>query len=236
MGAPSLPKIDLPIYEMLLPSTKEKIKYRPFTVKEEKILLVAQESGEPEQQIVAVKQIVNNCLIDRDVAEFAMFDLEFVMLALRSRSVDNKIPIKIQDEDTGEKVELELDLEMVELETHDEHTNRVPINENYTLFLKYPTIDEFIQIATSDPNDPLTSYFILISCLDKVASDDEVFEFKDYKRDEVDKFMEDVSSDVVRGIEKFFDTMPAMKYEIPYTLKDGTEKTFKVAGINAFFS
>lgn len=232
----ALPKIDLPEYELELPSTKEKIKYRPFTVKEEKILLVAQESGEAEQQVVAVKQIVNNCLLDRDVSEFAMFDLEFVMLTLRSKSVDNKIPFTITDEDTEEQVEVEMDLDMITLEHHPEHTNKVPINDTYTLFLKYPTIDEFIKIASSDPADALTSYFILISCLDKVASEDEVFDFKDYKQEEVDKFMEDVSSDVVRGIEKFFETMPALKYDVPYKLKDGTEKTFTIQGINAFFS
>jgi len=232
----ALPKIDLPIFELTLPSTKEKIKYRPFTVKEEKILLVAQETGDAEQQVVAVKQIVDNCLIDRDVSEFAMFDLEFVMLALRAKSVDNKIPFTLTDPDTEEKVDVEMDLDMIKFTEHEEHTNRVKINDAYTLFLKYPTIDQFIQIAGSDPTDPLTSYFILISCLDKVASDDEVFEFKDYKQEEVDKFMEDVSSDVVRGIEKFFETMPALEYEVPYTLKDGSAKTFKIAGINAFFS
>jgi hypothetical protein len=231
-----LPKIDLPVYEMTLPSSQEKIKFRPFTVKEEKILLVAQESGEPEQQIVAVKQIVNNCLLDNDVSEFAMFDLEYVMLSLRAKAVDNKIPFAITDEDTQEKVELELDLDMVKLETNPEHTNRVKINDDYTLFLKYPTIDEFIKIATSDPNDPLTSYFILISCLDKVASEDEVFNFSEYTQEDIDKFMEDVSSDVVRGIEKFFSTMPELRYDVPYTLKDGTEKQFKIQGINAFFS
>lgn len=232
----ALPKIELPIFETVLPSTKEKIKYRGFTVKEEKIMLVAQEAGEAAQQVMAVKQVVNNCLIEKDVSELAMFDLEYMMLALRAKSVDNSIKFQIKDADTEEIVELEMDLNNIQLIESDGHTNKVSINETYTLFLKYPTIDQFIQIAESDPDDPLTSYFMLISCLDKVASDDEVFAFKDYSREEVDKFMEDISGDVIRGIEKFFETMPQLKYEIPYTLKDGTEKTFDVVGLNSFFS
>lgn len=231
-----LPKIDLPIYEMTLPSTKQKIKYRPFTVKEEKILLVAAESDDVTQQITAIKQVVSNCCFDVDATNLAMFDLEYLLLVLRSRSVDNGIVFNILDPDTEEKVSLELDIDNVRLTENKEHTNEVKINDDYILYLKYPTIDEFIKITTFEADDPLVSYFIMVSCLDKVASSDEVFEFKNYTEKEVNQFMEDVSGDVVKGIQRFFETMPKLRHEMPYKNNKGDDKTFVVEGIRSFFS
>jgi len=230
-----LPKIDLPIYELTLPSTGETIKYRPFTVKEEKVLLVAQEADDPMQELLAAKQVVNNCLFDVDVATLAMFDLEFLILNLRSKSVSNETKFGLQDPDTEETIELTMDLSTVSLEIDEAHTNKVKINEEFSLFLKYPTIDEYIKIRDRDPEDPLLNYFILTACLDKVASDDEVNEFKNYSAKEVDDFMEGISSDIVQGIQSFFETMPKLRHTLKYTNKDGVDKTFAVEGMNSFF-
>jgi len=231
-----LPKIDLPLFELILPSSKETIKYRPFTVKEEKILLVAAESDDVSQQITAIKQVVSNCCFEIDATKLPMFDLEYLLLALRSRSVDNGITFNILDPDTEEKVSLELDLDKVQLTTDKDHTNEVKINDDYILYLKYPTIDEFLKITTFTADDPLASYFIMISCLDKVASADEVFEFKNYTENEVNQFMEDVSGDVVKGIQRFFETMPKLRHEMHYKNNNGDDKTFVVEGIRSFFS
>lgn len=231
----ALPKIDLPIMELELPSTGEKIKYRPFTVKEEKILLVASESNNVEQEIIAAKQIVNNCLIEKDIAELAMFDLEYVLLILRARSVNNTITFGVKDPDTKEEVELEIDIEEVKVARNSEHTNEIPVNDEYTLFLKYPTIDEFIKIVQLDPNDPLTNYYLLITCLDKLASADEVFDFKEYEQEDIDAFMDDMTGDVVKGIQNFFETMPKLRHEMYYTNKEGKEQTFVVEGMQSFF-
>src|SRR6056300_86067 len=222
----ALPKIDLPIYELTLPSSKEKVKYRPFTVKEEKILLVAQESDDAEQEILAVKQVVNNCLIDKEVTELAMFDLEYVLLVLRSRSVDNTISFGITDPDTDEVIQIETNIEDITLKVEENHTKEVKINDDYILYLKYPTIDEFVKIVQSDPNDPLVNYMILISCLDKIASEDESYSFKDYAQDEIDAFMDNVEGSVIRQIQTFFETMPKLRHEMKYKNKEGTEKTF----------
>lgn len=230
-----LPKIDLPVYECLLPSTGEKIKYRVFTVKEEKILLVAQESNDPAQEVLATKQVVNNCLVDKDVSELAMFDLEYILLLLRSRSVDNNVKFNVNDPDTGESHSLEVDLETIQFIQSEEHTNKVQINDDYTLFLKYPTIDQFMQISQMDQEDPLVSYFILLSCLDKVASEDEVFHFKNYSEKEIDQFMEDISGEVLKGIQKFFETMPKLRHEIKYTNSEEKEQTFVIEGTRTFF-
>jgi hypothetical protein len=231
-----LPKIDLPIFETTLPSTGEKIKYRVFTVKEEKILLVASESNDPEQNVLAIKQVLNNCLIDTDASKLAMFDMEYMLLLIRARSVENGVKFSIVDPDTNEQVDLELDLDEVKVTKDPNHTNQVPINDDYVLFLRYPTIDEFIKIASIDPSDPLANYVIMISCLDKVASEDEVFEFHKYTQKEIDEFMEGISAPVVKGIQNFFDTMPKLRHEISYKNSNGDEKTFVIEGINSFFS
>lgn len=231
----ALPKIDMPIFEMELPSTGEKIKYRPFTVKEEKILLVAQESKEAGQEVLASKQVVNNCLIDKDISELAMFDLEYIMLVLRTKSVDNNVKFSIRDQDTDEVVNLEIDLDNIKLSQDENHSKEIKINDTYTLFLKYPNIDQFIKIIESNPNDPLVSYFIMISCLDKLASEDEVYYFKDYSSEDIDAFMEDLTADVIKAIQNFFQTMPKLRHEMKYTNKAGTEKTFVIEGMRTFF-
>lgn len=230
-----LPKIDLPIFELELPSTGETFKYRPFTVKEEKILLVAAESNDAMQQILAIKQVVNNCAIDIDVAELPMFDLEYLLLLLRARSVDNSISFDIQDPDTEEYVKLNVDIDKIKLTRPEGHTNQVKINEDYTLFLRYPSINEFIKITQFESNDPLASYYIMVSCLDKVASEDEVYSFKNYTSKEIESFMDDVSGDAIKGIQNFFETMPKLRHEMPYTNNLGAEKTFVVEGIRTFF-
>ena len=231
----SLPKIDLPIFEMTLPSSNEKVKYRPFTVKEEKILLVASESDEASQEILASKQIVNNCLIDKDVGDLAMFDLEYVLLVLRTKSVDNNIKFQIKDPDTEEVVNLEVIIDDTQLTKHEGHTNKIPVNDEYTLFLKYPSINEFITIVEMDPSDPLVNYFIMVSCLDTLASEDEVHHFKDYTPEETDGFMENLSSAVVRSVQQFFETMPRLRHEMKYTNKEGKDKTFVIEGMRSFF-
>ena len=230
-----LPKIDIPIFEMELPSTKKKLKYRPFTVKEEKILLVAQEANDPEQEILAARQVVSNCIIDEDVSKFAMFDLEYVLLVLRSRSVDNTITFQIKDPETEETVQLVIDADNVKFMEDESHTNKIALDETYTLFLKYPTIDEFATIIKMDDSDPLVNYFVMISCLDYIASEDEVHYFKDYENTDIDAFMDNLDGGVIKKIQSFFETMPKLRHEMKYKNKEGQEKTFVIEGMRSFF-
>jgi len=232
----ALPKIDIPIQELTLPSTDERIKYRPFTVKEEKILLVGQESDDPTAQVLAAKQVVNNCLIEKDVSDLAMFDLEYVILYLRARSVNNLINFSVRDQDTDERIDLEIDIDEVKLVRDPEHTNEIIINDDYKLFLRYPTIDEFAQLTTLDQEDPLTDYILLTSCIDYVASEDEVHYFKEYSREDIDEFMDSLEAKSIKGITSFFETMPKLRHEVEYTNSAGTEKTFVVEGMQSFFS
>lgn len=231
----ALPKIDLPIFETVIPSSKETIKYRAYTVKEEKILLVAQESKDPSQEVMAMKQVVNNCLIDKNIEDLSMFDLEYMHLMLRSKSVDNTVDFTIKDPDTEEEVKVSMNLDEVQLLEQEDHTSEVPVNDDYTLYLKYPNIDAFVKIVTMSPEDPLVSYFIMINCLDKLASEDEVHYFKDHTEEEIDTFMESLSGDVIKRIQKFFETMPRLRHEMKYKNKNGDEKTFVIEGMRSFF-
>ena len=231
----SLPKIDLPIFELKLPSTGKKIKYRPFTVKEEKILLVAQESNDREQELLAARQIVNNCLQNIDIGKLAMFDLEYVMLVLRARSVDNAIKFTVGDPDTKERVELEINVDDVKIVKDKSHSKKVRVNDQFTLFLKYPTIDQFSQIINMEADDPLVNYHIMTSCLDQLASEEETYKFADYTQEEVDDFMNDMTAEVMKDIQKFFETMPKLRHEMKYTNKNGEEKTFVIEGMRSFF-
>jgi hypothetical protein len=230
-----LPKIDLPLYQCELPSTGKKIKFRPFTVKEEKILLTAQESNESNQVMLAIKQILNNCLQDVDVSQLAVFDIEYLLIQLRSKSVDNKVEFEITDPETEEKVKLELDLGKVKVLKNESHTNQVKISDQYSLFLKYPSIDQFEKLMEKEEQTAEDSYDVMISCLDKLASEDEVYNFKDLSKKEIDEFVESLPSDIMKSIKVFFDTMPKVRHEMKYKNSNGNEQVFVVEGTQSFF-
>jgi hypothetical protein len=230
-----LPKIELPLYELTLPSNGNRIQYRPFTVKEEKILLTAQQSEDSEQIVMAIKQIVNNCIQDYDIDKLALFDLEYILINIRSRSVDNNVEFEIKDPDTDEKIKLKLNLQNVKVYKDENHTNRIPVDDKYTLFLKYPTIDDFASILNKKELSAEKSYEILISCIDILASEDEVYNFKDFTKKQVDEFVESLNSDVTKKIKTFFDTMPKVRHEMPYKNSKGEEKVFTIQGTQSFF-
>lgn len=230
-----LPKIELPLYELTLPSNGNKVRYRPFTVKEEKILLTAQQSQDSEQIVMAIKQIVNNCIQDYDIDKLALFDLEYLLINIRSRSVDNNVEFEIEDPDTKEKIKLKLDLQNVKVYKDENHTNKIPVDDKYTLFLKYPSIDDFALILKKENLSAEKSYEILISCIDILASEDEVYNFKDFTKKQVDEFVESLHSDVTRKIKLFFDTMPKVRHEMPYVNKNGERKVFTIQGTQSFF-
>lgn len=230
-----LPKIDLPIYDLKLPSNGKKIKYRPFTVKEEKILLIAQESASPEQVINSVKQVVNNCLIDYNVDDLALFDLEYLLINIRAKSIDNLVKFKIKDPDTEEEVELELDLNNVKVQKSDSHSERIRVDDTYTLFLKYPSIDVFFDFLMDEKKSAEKNLQIMLSCMDKLVSNDDVYNFKDFTKKEIDEFVESLHGETVKKLKEFFDTIPKIRHEISYKNKNGDSKTFVIEGTQTFF-
>ena len=232
----ALPKIDLPLNELVLPSNGKKIKYRPFTVKEEKILLVAGETQDAAQEMIAIKQVVNNCLYDIDINDVSMLDLEYIFLKLRASSVNNTTEFMITDPDTQERIKIDFDIDTIEVLHNENHTNEVKVNDEIMLYLRYPNIDNFSKIVGMNPEDPLVNYTIMVSCLDKLATEDEVHYFKDYSDEDIEAFMDNLSGETVRKISEFFDTMPKIRQELKYTNSEGTEKTFVVEGMRTFFT
>jgi hypothetical protein len=231
----TLPKIKNPIFELELPSTNEKIKYRTFTVKEEKILLIAQETKDIDQAILSIKQVVNNCLIDKNIDDLSMFDLEYVLLILRSKSVDNAIEFSIKDPETEEKIELQLDLNNVKVSVKDGHTKEIRINEDFILYMRYPTINEFLSLIKAGPNDTETNFQIMIACIEKLASNDEVYKFSEFTKEQIEAFAEDLDSNTIKKIKNFFETMPVLRHELKYKNKNGTDQVFVIEGMQTFF-
>lgn len=232
----ALPKIDLPLNELTLPSNQQKVMYRPFTVKEEKILLVAAEAQDALVEMTAIKQVVNNCLFDVAIEDISMLDLEFVFLKLRATSVNNTAKFNINDPDTGESIPVEFDLDTIEILRDPEHTKEVKVNDDLVLYLKYPNINDFMKIIGMEATDPLVNYVIMVSCLDTLATEDEVHSFSDYDEAEIAAFMDNMSGDIVKKISKFFETMPKLKQELQYTNSNGDEKTFVIEGMRSFFT
>jgi hypothetical protein len=232
----NLPKIDLPLYEMALPSTGEKITYRCFTVKEEKIMLIAKESGDTNQIITAIKQILNNCIVDKNIEDLSIFDVEYLLTLIRSKSVSDIVDFSINDPETNEKVNLSIRLDDVKISTNDKHTKEIRLNDQYIMYMKYPNYELFL--SAFDPDlikDPMAYYDIMIKCIDKIASEDTVYKFSDFSREEIDSFIEGLSSDVIEKIQLFFETMPKLKYEVPYTNSNGRQRTYIIEGTESFF-
>jgi len=231
----ALPKIDLPLFELTIPSTNKKVKFRPFTVKEEKILLISQESQDSKQIVLAIKQILNNCLQNVDVNTLATFDLQYILLNIRAKSVNNEVTFNIKDPDTNESVELTIDINEIEIKRSPDHNKIINITDTIALQMRYPTIE---YIEDLDPNQEKSSddlYKIMIECIESVVDGDQVYKLKDFTEKEVTEFLDSLTADVAMKIKKFFDTMPMMRYEKKYKNKNGVEKTFVAEGMETFF-
>lgn len=231
-----LPKIDQPLFPVTIPSTGKKTKFRPFTVKEEKILLVAQESKDLEQIVIAMEQIVGNCVLNTDVEELATFDIEYLLLRIRAKSVGEKVDFQITDPDTQEEVKLSLNIEDVEIKTNKEHKTLVDINDTVKLSMKYPKLDQLIilgGVTEETRNDVM--FEMMTNCIDSVIEGDNVFKLEDFTKEEVTEFIDNLSAPNIAGIKEFFDTMPAVRHEVKYKNKNGDQKTFVVEGAETFF-
>ena len=231
-----LPKIEQPLFDLTIPSTGKNVKFRPFTVKEEKILLIAQESNDIKQIVNSIKQIVGNCVYDVDVDKLAMFDLEYILINLRAKSVNNEIEFKIKDPDTEEEIELSLDINDIEVKISDDHSKVIKLSDDIHIMMKYPQIDQLIDLQKSEKENQSEALFeIMMGCIDSVVQGEEVYSLKDFTKAEVDEFLESLSSHHVESIKNFFDTMPILRYEKKYKREDGTEKTFVAEGTETFF-
>jgi hypothetical protein len=217
-----------------MPSNKRSVKFRPFTVKEEKLLLLASESDDPKFINDTILQVLNNCFVDDiDIAQLATFDVEYLFIQLRSKSVNNVITLKFKD-DNEKVISQEIDLEDVKVYFDPDHTNKIQLNDEVSMVMKYPSFG-MIEEMSSENNKGLTE--VISACIDKVYTADEVMDLKDYTKAEIATFIESFTSKNMREIEAFFNSLPKLKMDILY--KDEETETMKkreVSGLQSFFT
>jgi len=235
----ALPKLTTPTYELEIPSTDEKIKYRPFLVKEEKILMMAMESKSSADITQAVKDIVLECTFNKvDISNMPMFDVEYIFLNIRSKSVGEVSKLKLLCPDDGKTyANVELDLNEVKVQVGDDHTNKIELGNDMGMIMKYPTIDSFSDTGIRDIN-PGNMLEVISSCILQIyeKKGEKVYDTKDQTQKEVIDFIEQLNTSQFKKVQDFFTTMPKLKHEI--TVKNPkTKKESKVTltGLNDFF-
>ena len=235
----ALPTINTPTYELVVPSTDEKIKYRPFLVKEEKILLIASESGKQEDIINAIKQIATACTFGKlKIGRMPMFDVEYIFLQIRAKSVGEVSELTlIAPDDKETRVNVEIDLSEVKVQVQDDHTNKIELTDEMGIYMQYPTVDTFgksgmTEITASNMLE------VISACIAQVydKKGEEVWESKDSTKKELVDFIEQLSSKQFAEIQKFFDTMPKLKHEITVkNPKTKVETDVVLSGLSDFF-
>ena len=234
-----LPTIVTPSYELNLPSSGKKIKYRPFLVKEEKILILAIESGSIKDISRAIKDVLKSCILTKGVKidELPTFDIEYLFLNIRSRSIGESIDLVITCPDDNEtKVNKQIYIDEIEVKTNEDHNPDIKLDDTYTMRLKYPSLDQFIDENFNFDDGRDNSFDIISSCIDMVFSDEEAWEAKDCTKKELLEFVERLNSSQFKEVEKFFDTMPKISHDIEVENPNTKVKsTVKLEGLASFF-
>ena len=214
----ALPKLNTPTYELELPSTGEIIKYRPFLVKEQKLLLIAQESGEEKQIANAMGELVNSCTFGKVNTKSApMFDIEYLFLKIRGKSVGEKVKLNLICQDDGKTtVPYELNLEDVECQVQDDHSNEIQINEDIKIVFRYPLLNDLQNVKASAGDSEKTFHF-MECCIDSIHSGDDVFQRIDIKDKELSDFIEQFTNEQFEKITQFFNTMPKLRHVVKVT-------------------
>ena len=235
----ALPKVNTPTYELVVPSTDEKVKFRPFLIKEEKILLIAMESGENEDIIQAVKTIVSECTFNKlELGKMPMFDVEYIFLQIRSKSVGEVSKLRVLCKDDGKTyADVEVDLNEVQVQVDDGHTNKIELSDKMGIIMNYPTIDSFSAAGIADINAE-NMLDVIVSCIGQIydKKGEEVYDSKDSTKKELVEFVEQLNTQQFADVQKFYDTMPSLKHTItvknPKTKK---ESSMTLTGLNDFF-
>ena len=236
-----LPKIATPSYELVIPSSKKKVKFRPFLVKEEKILILAMESQDNSQIASAVKDVISNCILSRGIKvdKLSTFDIEYLFLNIRGKSIGEDVEVMVTCPDDGKtQVPTRIMLDDIKIQISDEHSQDIKLDDEYTLRMKYPSLDEFIKNnfnAAGDINVDDT-FDLISSCIEQVYSEEESWAASDCTKKELSQFVEQLNSSQFKEIEKFFDTMPKLSHTVK-VINPNTKKENEVVleGLQSFF-
>lgn len=237
-----LPKIATPTYELELPSTGESIQFRPFLVKEEKVLVLALESEDTKQITTAIKAVIKSCVQTKGIKVEALptFDIEFLFLNIRGKSVGENIEVNIicPDDETTE-VPVNIDLDEIRVQKNDEHTRQIKIDDTLMMEMKYPSLDQFIKnnFDFENKNAMDQSFDLIASCVDKIYSEDDVWAADDCTKKELKDFLEQMNSSQFKSIETFFETMPKLSHKIKVTNPNTkVESEVVLEGLASFFA
>ena len=235
-----LPKIATPTYDLVLPSSGRKITYRPFLVKEEKILIIALESQDQKQITNAVKNILKSCILTKGtkVEKLATFDIEYLFLNIRGKSVGENIEIMVTcPDDEKTQVPTSINIDSIKINKSDDHHNDIKLDDTYTLRMRYPSLNEFVNSNFSAENVNVDDTFQLIaSCVDQVYSEEESWTQEECTKKELNDFIESLNTSQFKEIENFFETMPKLSHTIKVKNPNtNVESEIKLEGLQSFF-
>tara|TARA_B100000945_G_C20380195_1_gene596795 strand:+ start:871 stop:1587 length:717 start_codon:yes stop_codon:yes gene_type:complete len=235
-----LPKISTPTYELVLPSSGRKIKYRPFLVKEEKILIIALESQDQKQIANSIKSILSNCILTRGtkVDKLSTFDIEYLFLNVRGKSVGEQIEVMVTcPDDEKTQVPMSINIDSIKVEKSKDHKTDIKLDEQFTLKMRYPSLNEFIKTNFSADEMKVDDTFDLIaSCIDQIYSEEESWTQEDCTKKEMVEFLEQLNSSQFKEIETFFETMPKLSHKVKVKNPNtGVESEIVLEGLQNFF-
>jgi len=232
-----LPKIKHPIHEYTIPSTRKKELFRPFLVREEKILLIAKASGDQADILRAVKQVVNNCAINKafDIDKIAIFDVEYLFLRLRAVSINNMVKVSYIDNEDKEVYDFEIDLSKVEVKFPENIDQIIKVNDKITIVMKHPPASLFDDKDFTNSGDN-AFYELIVRCIDKIYEDDDVYNPADYSKEEIEDFLNDLDIDVFEKIQIFMSEMPKLYYRIEYKNKNEKDRVIELTSLADFFT
>jgi hypothetical protein len=237
-----LPKIATPTYELELPSTGQTIKYRPFLVKEEKLLVIALESEDTKQITTAIKTVIKNCIETKNikVETLPTFDIEYLFLNTRGKSVGEEIEVNIICPDDGETAApIKISVDDIKVQRNEDHNNKIKLDSHLIMEMKYPSLDQFIKnnFDLSNNNALEQSFELVASCVDKIYNEDEVWSTADVTKKELMEFLDQMNSAQFKQIEKFFETMPKLSHTVKVTNPNTeVESEVTLEGLSSFFA
>jgi len=237
-----LPTIVTPSYELELPSTGKKVKYRPFLVKEEKLLVLALETESTKDISTAIKTVLKNCIQTRGVKveNLPTFDIEYLFLNIRGKSVGEEVEVNlIAPDDEVTEVPVTINIDDIKIQKSEEHNSKIKLDDNLMMEMKYPSLDQFIK-SNFDFTEEVSmdqSFDLIASCIDKIYNEEEVWSTADCTKKEVKEFLEQMNSMQFKEIEKFFETMPKLSHSVTFTNpKTEVESTVVLEGLSSFFA
>ena len=237
-----LPKIATPTYQMVLPSTKKTINYRPFLVKEEKLLVLALESEDQKQITTAIKSVIKNCISTRGikVESLPTFDIEYLFLNIRGKSVGEEVEVLITAPDDGEtQIPVKIALDEIQVIEPENHIKTIQLDDTLRMDMKYPSLEQFISnnFGIGDDMNLEKSFEVITSCIDKIYNEEEVWDSSDVSKKELMEFLEGMNSSQFKDIEKFFETMPKLSHTLEVTNpKTGEKSDVTLEGLSSFFA